>query len=168
MVGNSLGYMATTCLVLLVGGCSFHEGATVINPGVPAHSMPRREDYSLELPANQARSQNKAVLALLDIAIKQAGAGDYDKAAASLERALHIEPRNAYLYNRLADIRLQQKRYDEAEALAAKSNSLASRDAYLQEANWRLIVTARKAQGDDEGAARAEQRAAQLREFIND
>lgn len=166
MIGNSLGYMATTCLILLIGGCGFQEGVATMNPSIPAQSMLRREDYSLEKADGLPISQNPAVLSLLEAAEQESAGEVFDKAAANIERALQIEPRNEYLYHRLALLRLRQERFEEAAALAAKSNSLASRNARLQEANWRVIAEARKSQGDEAGAAQAEQRAGQLREFL--
>ena len=65
-------------------------------------------------------------------------------AAASLERALRIEPRNAVLWNRLAHVRYEQKQYALASSLAAKSNTLAGRDAALRADNDRLIKQAKR------------------------
>lgn len=107
-------------------------------------------------------SASGAVVALLDNAGQQARTGQLDASAATLERALRIEPDNAAIWNRLAAIRLQQGRADQAASLAAKSNALAGNDRELQVRNWRIIAQARRAQGDAQGARAAEERAAEL------
>jgi tetratricopeptide (TPR) repeat protein len=106
--------------------------------------------------------QSPAVVALLDSAGAAVGAGNLDGAAASLERALRIEPRNAAIWQRLADVRLRQQQPAQAEAMAVKSNTLAGGDRKLMAGNWRIIAAARNMQGDAGGAQEAEARAAQL------
>jgi cytochrome c-type biogenesis protein CcmH/NrfG len=99
------------------------------------------------------------VTALLREAESSRDSGSLDKAAASLERALRIQPRNPKLWNRLAEIRLQQGQPGLAEDLATKSNLLAKGDAELLRGNWSLIAQARRLKGDAEGAADAAERA---------
>lgn len=103
-----------------------------------------------------------AVVALLERADQQYATRDLDAAAASLERALRIEPRNAVLWHKLAAIRLEQGQSAQAVQLASKSNSFAGGDTRLQARNWRLIATARRAQGDEKGAQAAATKARQL------
>lgn len=105
---------------------------------------------------------NPAVVSLLNTASAQARAGDYPRAAATLERAIAIEPGNAWLWHRLADTRLKEGRLDQAASLAAKSNSLAASDRSLQADNWRLIAEVRRRQGDAGAAAAAESEAARI------
>jgi hypothetical protein len=106
--------------------------------------------------------QPPAVVALLDQAEQQANAGELEPAAASLERAIRIDPRNPVLWYHLATVRLSQGESSQAEQLAAKSNSLAAGNRTQQARNWRLIAQARREQNDTRGAAAAEQHA---REF---
>ncbi len=89
---------------------------------------------------NAPRRTHPAALALLNEAMRQEKSGDYEMAAAKLERALRIEPRSALLWNRLANIRLQQGQRDLAANLAAKSNSYASNDTELIQMNQRIIA----------------------------
>ena len=105
-------------------------------------------------------SQNRAVLSLLDQAKAQAAAGQLDQAGASLERALRIEPRNPVLWHDLAEVRIDQRRYQQAENLAAKSNALAQGNRWLRKKNWQIIAEARIQRGDDKGAKAALDRAA--------
>ncbi len=84
-----------------------------------------------------------------------AAAGRLANAAATLERALRIEPRNPRLWQELARVRLKQGQYAQAESVAARSNSWAGSDNALRAGNWRLIAEARTARGDAEGARAA-------------
>lgn len=166
MLGNMIGYLTTTCMILLVGGCVNQAGSFHTDPSAAAGQAVRPEDFDLELPEKAAESSGEAVKSLLKASREELAAGETDRAAANLERALSIEPRNPFLYSQLAILRIKQERYSEAEALALKSNSLATQNAYLQERNWRLIAKAREEQGDNAGAQLASERAGQLREFI--
>ena len=104
------------------------------------------------LPAPAARTENLAIAGLLDGARADAAAGRLANAAASLERALRIEPRNPRLWQELARVRLKQGDYAQAESTAARSNSWAGSDNALRADNWRIIAHARNARGDAEGA----------------
>ena len=94
-------------------------------------------DISSEQDTRRATS---SLLAKVDI---QEGAQNWERAAALLERALRIEPRNAHLWHRLAQVRLQQGQYHLAASLAQKSSALAGDDVQLKEKNTRLLKQAR-------------------------
>ena len=112
------------------------------------------------LPEEDAwREGNAAVVALLESAREAEKARQYGRAAAALERALKVEPRNPWLWHRLAAIRYRQGRHPEAEALSRRSMSLAPGDLKLESRNWRVIAAARHGQGDEEGARAALRRA---------
>ena len=100
---------------------------------------------------------------MLENADKYVKSNQLDKAGAALERALRVEPRNAGIWHDLAQIRLHQGQYSQAESLASKSNNLASGNRTLQSRNWKVIASARKAAGNAAGAEEAEAQAAQLR-----
>jgi cytochrome c-type biogenesis protein CcmH/NrfG len=91
----------------------------------------------------------------MDSARADSAAGRIANAAASLERALRIEPRNPRLWQALARVRLSQQEYMQAESCAQRSNSWAGDDAALRAENWRLIARAREARGEGEGAKAA-------------
>jgi tetratricopeptide (TPR) repeat protein len=97
--------------------------------------------------ADTSTGAGRAVTSLLAKADQQMVQGSWEHAAALLERALRIEPRNARLWQRLAEVRLSQGRYAQAESLARKSNALAADDATLQARNAQIIQQARLAQG---------------------
>ena len=105
---------------------------------------------------------NPAVVSLLNTASAQSRAGNYARAAATLERAIAIEPDNAWLWHRLAGTRLAEGRLEQAASLAAKSSSLATTDRSLQADNWKLIAEVRRRQGDTGAAAAAEVQATKL------
>lgn len=109
--------------------------------------------------APQAPVSSPAVLALIEEAEDSSGAGQLDNAAASLERAIRIQPRNALLWQKLAEVRLRQFQPGLAEDLAKKSNLLAKGDAALIRKNWVIIAEARRKKGDAEGAADADAKA---------
>lgn len=94
---------------------------------------------------SSARQANPAASALLESAAQNLHAGRLDQAAATLERALRIEPRNPAILHYLGQTRLQQGQYQQAESLAAKSSTLAGRDLALRERNAWLIAEARQA-----------------------
>ncbi|MFT5391152.1 MAG: hypothetical protein ACI8PT_001345 [Gammaproteobacteria bacterium] len=88
-------------------------------------------------------SSSPAVVALAQGAVRFRIEGDHAHAAASLERALRIEPRNARLWYELARVRCQQQRYSECESMAQRSSALDS-DVHLDTATQRLISSARR------------------------
>lgn len=106
---------------------------------------------------------SSAVVALLQNAEQQQRTGQYDSAAATLERALRIEPDNAHLWHELGKVRLGQQQWAQAEQMAQKSLRLASGDRLLGAANWRLIAAARRGSGDLAGSREAERQAGSLR-----
>ena len=81
----------------------------------------------------------------METARADAAVGKLSTAAAAIERALRIEPRNPRLWQELARVRLQQRQFAQAESTAARSNSFAGSDAALRAENWRLIAEAREA-----------------------
>ena len=92
---------------------------------------------------------------LVETARADAAAGKLSNAAAGIERALRIEPRNPRLWHELARVRLQQGQFTQAESMAARSNSFAGSDNAVRAENWRLIAQAREARGDADGAREA-------------
>jgi len=111
----------------------------------PFYKVPESEQssesggYSSSGGYNTSSSPNQTVLALLSQAKRQEQAGQPEKAAAVIERALRIDPKNAELWHRLALLRLQQGQYSLAASLAAKSNALAANNPTLQRKNDTLI-----------------------------
>src|SRR5262252_6424274 len=87
-------------------------------------------------PGSAPDSNLKAVSSLVESARADASAGRLANAAASMERAIRLAPRNARLWQELARVRLQQGEFGQAEQVALRSNSLNRGDASLRVENW--------------------------------
>jgi predicted Zn-dependent protease len=139
-------------LAIFVCGCA---SAPRPEPGPPPPSpLP---------PSGPAHVETPVIASLMDSARTDTEAGKLGNAAASLERALRIEPRNPRLWQELSRVRLLQRDYVQAESCAQRSNSWAGSDAPLIADNWRLIAQAREARGDSDGARAALEAAGRLR-----
>ena len=125
-----MGTLVRALAVLLVGACS-----TAPTPPAPVEPAPP--------PPSAGPRENTAVAGLMESARTDAAAGRLPSAAASLERALRIEPRNPRLWQQLARVRLQQGDFAQAESLAARSNSYAGGDSTLRAENQRIVDEAR-------------------------
>ena len=160
----------TYVLIILLSACSTApqrplppvvDGSGTGSPDT-APSTPAPQPDRVEVPPPV--SGGGAVVALLDRADDYRSAGDSSNEAATIERALRIEPGNARLWHRLAAARLEQGQPQQAEQLALKSNSLSAGDTRLQASNWRLVARARWSLDDSAGARAAEKRARKLTE----
>ena len=132
-------------ILVLLGGCA--------TPPAPPETRP--EQPPPVAPAPPPAKENIAVAGRMDTARADAASGNLAGAAASIERALRIEPRNARLWHELARVRLKQGQYAQAENVAARSNSWTGDDRALRAENWRLIAESRRARGDTDGAKAA-------------
>jgi len=103
-----------------------------------------------------------AASALVTQAHQQAQSGDTAQAAATLERALRIEPENPLVWIELGRVRVAENNPAQADAMGRKALTLAGGDPAAQSSAWHLIADALRARGDNGGAAEAEQRAASL------
>jgi Tfp pilus assembly protein PilF len=139
-----------TLVIALLGGCAG------VQPSAPVGAPDN-------IPPPAAHVENAAVASLMDGAHADAAAGRLANAAASLERALRIEPRNPRLWQELARLRLAQGEYIQAEGAAARSNGWAGADMALRAENWRLIAKSREARGDATGARAATETAERQR-----
>ena len=113
-------------------------------------------------PASTAGSNTVAVASLMENARSDASAGRLANAAASMERAIRLAPRNPLLWQELARLRLKQGEFVQAEHVALRSNSFTRGDANLRVANWQIIAQAREARGDAEGARAARELAKRI------
>jgi len=193
---STLGALAA---LLVLGGCAAPEPAPVIEQGplgqgavakrvaVPepkpleAERAPEPSPASLSPgvetgapAASAALERNPALVGLAETARAQTRSGAHDRAAATLERALRIEPRDPWLWHQLARVRFAQGALDQAAQLAVRSNTYvagaypggayatsayATSDRRIEAANWRLLAAVRERQGDLEGARAAAARA---------
>jgi tetratricopeptide (TPR) repeat protein len=114
-------------------------GAAPASPPAPGLS------YRPNQPARQLAdgSQVPAVQGLLAASDRALRSGDLELAAVNLERAQRLAPQSAAVYQRLADVRLRQKRPAEAEQLARKALAYTAQMSQ-QAALWRQIAAARQ------------------------
>ena len=128
-------------------------GAVVVDPLPGAEAA--RPPEALPAPTPEPPSIAPAALALAAQSDQARAEGNLRLAGLQLERALRIAPRDAGLWNRLAQVRLEQQEFQQAERMADRSLQLGSADRALSLSNWRIIARAREAVGDTEGARRA-------------
>lgn len=148
--------MANLALGLLAGCITPPPGGPV-PPPAPGETGERP---AVPTPGERTVGLPMAVRDLVSRAEDSSAAGEHDRAAAYLERALRIVPRNAILWQNLAVVRYRQGRYAQAESLALKSIALAGDNVSLKRQDWTLIGAARHLQGDEAGARQARARSA--------
>lgn len=149
-----------TGLIGLVGCAGFSVDSYPPLPAESAQSYPEKPP-----PVEQrmtASTEPSAVIALMDAAEIKRRSGHFESAVSSLERAIKIQPRNAGLWQRMAELRLGQYKPLLALDLARKSNVLASDNRALKARNWKLIAEAQRLLGKPEAAVKAEEEAARL------
>lgn len=115
----------------------------VIRPVPDVAEAPPAPAEPLPLPRT-APPVSSASQALLTQSRGHQAAGRYEQAAASIERALRIEPRQPVLWLELGTIRLKEGDFAQAESLGRKALSLATGDAALTAKAEQLIATAKK------------------------
>lgn len=136
-------------------------GTVVVSPQPADPALLPRDQPAATLSPEPAADDNGIGL-LLAQSEQLTADGDYPAAAAALERALRLNPKDPELWYQLAHLRLRQGEFDEAEDLATKSRSMAVGQPGLQARNWRLIAVTRLQHGDAAGADQAQQTAHEL------
>jgi len=149
----------------LLSGCATEEGESSttstgsVLPAAPA-AVTQPPITTQNYPHTiQDTSAGPAVLSLYKQAQGARAAGHSDQAEALLERAVHIDGRNPFVWQALAGAHMDLGHSDQAESAAQKSTSLARGNPYVEAGNWRLIAAARQARGDSGGAVQAQARA---------
>jgi len=92
----------------------------------------------------------------------QLASGNFAMAAASIERALRIEPDNALLWIELGKVRQAEGNYVQAENMGRKAVSMSANAPHAQSAAWQLISESYRARGKNPEARDAQTRAEQL------
>ena len=145
-------------LVLLVSGCATRSGpAPVEESEVESRIRQAARDDSNGVQVFPLR--NPAVEELMADASAAERAGEADRAAMLLERALRIQPRDPELLQQVAEIKLQQAQYEQALNFAVRSYDVGPKVGEICSRNWRTISLARERLQDNAGAADAERRA---------
>ncbi|MDD5229512.1 MAG: hypothetical protein PHD53_12030 [Methylococcales bacterium] len=135
---------------LLMPTAPAETGVPKFEPNAPIEFKPVESNSAL----------SPAVTALVTAANQSSKSGDVESAAAAIERAIRIEPRNGELLYKLAVLRLKQSKPVLAEDLAKKAALLAGKDNVLKKNSWLLIAHAKEMQNDTSGAADARTKAA--------
>lgn len=129
----------------------------------PAPTPPPAQAKPLpNYPKTAEQISGAAVASLIKQARDYRNAGQPEKAAGVLERALRIEPRNYFAWAALGQAYLAQRSYAQAESMALRSNAIARGNVYAELENWKTIAAARNARGDSAGAQLAQQQIASL------
>ena len=149
---KSMAGIALLSGVLALAGCAA-PGAPVGSAAGDTRQEQRREAGPEPAPA---------VAALQDQAEQASAAGEHERAAALLERALRIEPHNAGLWHNLAIVRYRDGDYRQAESMAQRSLQHVGSNQDLERRNWELIAVSRELAGDTGGARAARDRLATL------
>lgn len=142
----------------------------VLPPAAPPAGTPIPIEPQVAPPPPAPRTaeqiSGQAVASLMRQARTARDQGQFEQAASHLERAQRIEPRNYFVWSMIAQVRLDQQDFEQAVAMATKSNSLARGNAYAELENWKTIAAARAAQGDSIGAVKAQSRVEDLQRQI--
>jgi tetratricopeptide (TPR) repeat protein len=126
----------------------------------PAPPMTQVEPPQPLPPANtRSYSLNAASRALVNQAETQRKTKHFMQAAATLERALRIEPNNPLLWLAYGELRMDEGNYPQAENMGRKAVTSASGDPRTQSNAWRLIAESLKARDKNNEAQQAYSRA---------
>jgi len=121
-------------------------------PSIPEQPRPPPKQFHL----------SPATAALVAQAHKQEAAAAYEPAAATIERALRIEPENPLLWIELGQVRLSENNASQANSMGHKALALATGDAQAQSSSWHLIADTLRALNRNQEAAEADRKAAAL------
>lgn len=125
-------------------------------PGSEATPAPPEKPYT---PAPRQFRLGTASSALVAQAHAQGAGGDFGQAAATLERALRIEPENPLLWIELGRVRLGENNPQQADSMGRKALALATGDTGAQASAWKLIADSLRARGRNGDAAEADRHA---------
>src|SRR5882762_5783306 len=130
--------LLTACNSLRAPGPYPQPGpGTAIPPGTPQPTPGQPQPGE---PAPKQFRLGPAASALVSQAHTQANGGNFGLAAATVERALRIEPDNPLLWIELGQVRMAEGNADQADGMNRKALALATGDSQAQETAWRLIA----------------------------
>jgi predicted Zn-dependent protease len=113
---------------------------------------PNRQDSTRpeheEMPRSELKPQKGPAQAIFRDAEQAMQKGQYKQAEILLERALRIEPRNAWYWHAMGRVQYEQGSFDQAMQFCLKSNSLAGKDTDLKLQNRLLLEKVQKKSGD--------------------
>ena len=119
--------------MLVLGGCASgptlrpaSDAAVQPAPAPATEALPPGGEGQPGSPVTTERPRNSAAASLQATAEQQRSQGDFERAAATLDRALRIDPRDPQLWLSLAEIRLAQGDRAQAGQLARRAETLAA------------------------------------------
>ncbi len=130
---------------------------TAPTPGAPAPALPEQQ-----APQQQEFTLGPAATALVGDAHTQEQSHNFGLAAENLERALSIEPRNPLVWIELGRENILAGNPSQAYGMGRKALYLASGDSHAQASAWQLIAASLRAQGRNDEAYTAEEKAVAL------
>jgi Flp pilus assembly protein TadD len=135
------------------------QGPGTAQPPPPAATQPQPAPATPSRPAPKQYRLGAASVALVAQAHKQVTGGDFGLAAATVERALRIEPDNPLLWIELGRVRYTAGDYGPADGMGRKALAFAAGDPQAQASAWRLIADSLRGRRRNEEAAEADKRA---------
>lgn len=167
--------LAIASAAVVLSGCGALPPSPPASPSEPrpevgpgstqTQSRPPPQAAPPEQPSRPPPKQfhlGPATLSLVSQAHKQSQSGDLGGAAATLERALRIEPNNPLLWIEMGDVRLSENDGDQADNMGRKALALATGDVRAESAAWHLIAESLRLRHRNPEAAEADQKAAAL------
>jgi tetratricopeptide (TPR) repeat protein len=136
-------------------------GAPGAQPGAPG-AAPAPTTPEQQAPQQPAFTLGPAAGALVSTAHAQEQSRNFGLAAETLERALSIEPRNPLVWIELGRENILAGNPAQAYGMGRKAVYLASRDPRAQASAWELIAASLRAQGRNDEAYVAEEKAMSL------
>jgi tetratricopeptide (TPR) repeat protein len=130
---------------------------TAPQPGAQAPAPPEQQ-----APQQQQFTLGAAASALVADAHTQEQTHNFGLAAETLERALSIEPRNPLVWIELGRENILAGNPSQAYGMGRKALYLASGDPHAQAGAWQLIAASLRAQGRNDEAYTAEEKAVAL------
>jgi len=99
--------------------------------------------------------RNPVVSELMDKALQAEAAGRYDLAMNHLKKAQAIEPQAPDILQQMAEVSIEQGRWDQAKAYARQSIDLGPRVGHLCKRNWRALAMVHSKTGDQQASGKA-------------
>lgn len=156
--GNPAGYPPQSPQSAPAGAA----GAAAAAPSAPGPQEPSPAQSPPPGPPPRAFVLGPAATALIGEAHAQEQSGNFAIAGQTLERALGIEPRNPLVWIELGRENILAGQPAQAYGMGRKALYLATGDSHAQAAAWELIAAALRAQGRNDEAYVAEEKAVAL------
>lgn len=128
-------------------------------PGLEPLPAPPPTLAHAEPPSAPAPTAARPVQSLLDAATAAAERGEWDRAQATLERALKLAPNDPSVWTQLAYTHFRQGQFEQAHELAERGLAVSTAGGPEQAALWQLIADVEMARGNVDAAQAARARA---------